>query len=605
MMPNIETDNNPSEQILRDIIDKKPTYDAYIKLGDFLINTGNTVEAIKCFSAARRIKPNDALIYIRLGDAHISLYSELAFLAPAFYRKSLELDDNNANTFNKLGLALHSLGQQEEAIDCFKKAFSIKPDFVRARFNHCIAQIPILYQKEEEILRSRARYRQELENLQGSITLDSQSEREEAAKEHLRPFYLPYQGHNDCELQRTYGEVMSRIQMARYPQFNRAPTFTPIKPGEQIRVGFVSSQFYNHANWHAIIKGWICNLNRARYRLFGYHAGHQKDGHTEVARQSFSFFVENIYSLEKLARIIRNDRLHILIYPEIGMNIMAGNLAALRLAPIQCTSWGQPFTSGLPTMDYFLGSELMEPPGAESHYTERLVRLPNLSIHYTPPDVPEIHGDRAGLGLPAASVLFLCAQALWKYLPQYDEVFPRIVKDLGKCHFVFKKHYQSPQITHQFQQRLSQAFAHYGLDSEDYVTLLPNLEDAHYYALYRLVDIFLDSIGYSGFTTTQNAISCDLPVVTVPGKFMRGRQSYAILTMMGVTETIGATVDDYVSLAVRLGADRNWRQQLTQKIAGNKWKLYRDMTCIRGLEAFIEEAVSRRLRLSSIRRNSG
>jgi protein O-GlcNAc transferase len=80
---------------------------------------------------------------------------------------------------------------------------------------------------------------------------------------------------------------------------------------------------------------------------------------------------------------------------------------------------------------------------------------------------------------------------------------------------------------------------------------------------------------------------------------MRGRQSQAILTMMGVTETIGVTVDEYVSLALRLGSDSNWRHQLTQKIAENKWKLYRDMTCIRGLEAFIEEAVSRHLRLPS------
>jgi protein O-GlcNAc transferase len=502
MMRKIETDKKGLEQTLRDTIDKKPTYDAYLKLGDLLMDTWNTLEAIKCYGAARRIKPNDALVYNRLGDAHIRLNSEFACLAIEFYRRSLDIDHNNAKTINELGLALHNFGNQEEAIDSFRKAFNLKPDFLSARFNHCVAQIPILYQKEEEILWSRARYRQELENLKGSITLDRKSEREEAAKEHLYPFYLPYQGHNDCELQRTYGELMSRIQTARYPQFNQTPTFAPIKLGGQIRVGFVSNHFYHHVNWHVIIKGWIRNLNKARYRLFGYHTGPQKDGQTEVARQAFSRFVENIYSPEKLGRIIRNDRLHMLIYPEVGMNFLTDELAALRLAPIQCVSWGQPFTSGLPTIDYFLSSELMEPLLAEGHYTERLVRLPNLSIHYAPPDIPEIHENRAGFGLPADGVLFLCAQALWKYLPHYDEVFPRIAKELGKCHFVFKKHYQSPQITDKFRWRLDQEFARYGLNSEDYVTLLPIMDDAHYYALYRLVDIFLDSLGYTGFVTT-------------------------------------------------------------------------------------------------------
>jgi predicted O-linked N-acetylglucosamine transferase (SPINDLY family) len=188
---------------------------------------------------------------------------------------------------------------------------------------------------------------------------------------------------------------------------------------------------------------------------------------------------------------------------------------------------------------------------------------------------------------------------LWKYLPHYDDVFPRIAKELGKCHFVFIRHPKSPQITNQFRQRLSQAFARHGLKSEDYVTLLPHMDAERYYAVNQLSDIYLDSIGWSGGKTTLEAITCDLPVVTIPGKLMRGRHSLAILTMMGVKETIGATMDDYVSLAVRLGSNAHWRHQLTQKIAENKQKLYRDMTCIRGLEAFIEEAVSRRLRLPS------
>ena len=46
-----------------------------------------------------------------------------------------------------------------------------------------------------------------------------------------------------------------------------------------------------------------------------------------------------------------------------------------------------------------------------------------------------------------------------------------------------------------------------------------------------------------------------LPVVTLPGEFMRRRHAFAILTMMDVTETIAGSLDDYISLAVRLGTD--------------------------------------------------
>jgi len=61
------------------------------------------------------------------------------------------------------------------------------------------------------------------------------------------------------------------------------------------------------------------------------------------------------------------DRLHILVYPEIGMHPPTMQIAALRLAPVQCTAWGHPLTSGLPTVDYYLSSELMEPENEQAH----------------------------------------------------------------------------------------------------------------------------------------------------------------------------------------------------------------------------------------------
>ena len=74
-------------------------------------------------------------------------------------------------------------------------------------------------------------------------------------------------------------------------------------------------------------------------------------------------------------------------------------LAALRLAPVQCTTWGHPDSSGLPTMDYYLSSEVMEPPDADAHYTERLVRLPGLGIHYNAPHDDCATADRGRVGI--------------------------------------------------------------------------------------------------------------------------------------------------------------------------------------------------------------
>jgi predicted O-linked N-acetylglucosamine transferase (SPINDLY family) len=74
---------------------------------------------------------------------------------------------------------------------------------------------------------------------------------------------------------------------------------------------------------------------------------------------------------------------------------------------------------------------------------------------------------------------------------------------------------------------------------------------------------------------------------------MRGRHSLAILTMMGITDTVASDVDDYVDLAVRLGRDTSLRREASGRIAANKHRLYGDMESIRALEAFIEGVAAR------------
>jgi protein O-GlcNAc transferase len=291
-----------------------------------------------------------------------------------------------------------------------------------------------------------------------------------------------------------------------------------------------------------------------------------------------------------LCRIIRDDDLHVLIYPEIGMDPATLRLAALRLAPVQCASWGHPDTSGLPTIDYYLSSDLMENSDADDHYTERLIRLPNLSVNYKPLEISAATITRETLGLNPQSILYLCCQSLFKYLPQYDEIYPRIAHQVNGSKFLFISE-QSHLITEQFRDRLERAFHRINARLDDFVTFLPRVNAEEYNAINCLSDIYLDSIGWSGCNSTFEALSCNLPVVTLKGNLMRGRHSSAILTLMGLADTIAATKDEYVDLAVKLGNDPSWRNQISQIIAAQKHRLYNDEACIRGLEDFLEKAV--------------
>ena len=250
-------------------------------------------------------------------------------------------------------------------------------------------------------------------------------------------------------------------------------------------------------------------------------------------------------------------------------------------------------TSGMPTVDYFLSSDLMEPPEAADHYSERLVRLPNLSIYYEPVQMDASAPDRAEYGLRSDAVVFFCGQSLFKFLPQFDQVFASIAKRVANCQFVFLRGLGAERISILFQERLDRAFSSAGLNASEYCLVLPFLSQSQFMSLVGLCDIFLDSVGWSGCNTTLESLTHDLPIVTMPQAFMRSRHSAAILQMMGIDETIARTVDEYVSIAAELANDSGNRRMLSRKIADSKSRVYRDTAPIAALQDFLENAVRR------------
>lgn len=551
--------------------------------------------AINRYRERLKTHGNDFATWLKLGDALLSQrWNPARFsISLACYRKSLELNGDNPAAYHKLGAVFKLLGRQEEAMSALHKALALDPGLVPARFSLMNSQCPILYEKEEEIVASRAAYAGQLNELCETIYLEGPgaiARAADAVGEY--PFHLAYQGYNDRSLQRKYGNLICRIQSARYPQWGQPLPPPPQESGEPLRIGIVSGFFRNHATWNFPTSGLLQNMDRKRFTLYGYHTGRRCDQNTDLARQSFDHFVEDDFSLASLCEKILADKLHLLLYPEIGMNRLAVRLSSLRLAPVQCVSWGHSTTSGLPTMDYFLSSDLMEPADAANHYSETLIRVPNLGVYYPPPEIETNGGGRAELGLKEGAVLYLCLQSLFKYLPQHDELLPRIAQQVNNSQFVFMTGRQSKPVIDILRRRLAGAFSRYGLKSEDHIVFFPYLDDKQYFSLHRSGDVFLDSIGWSGCNTTMDAVLHGLPVVTFPGPMMRGRQSMAILKMMDLTDTIADSVDDYVRIAARLGTDRHWRKLIGNRIEANRHKLYADKTPVEYLALFFEKAVS-------------
>ena len=571
--------------------------DAMNVLGNIFKEKGQLDEAVECFQKLIELNPNLAEAYNNIGA---TLYEKKQIdEAVTYYQKALRLNPTLAVAYYNLGNALWEQGKMDEALVAYNRALDCRPNDFLTRWARCMSQLPIIYKNQTSIQASRKNYHEELIKLISTISLETLQDIEAAAIAVGRqtPFYLPCQGFNDRELQQHYGGLVCKIMALRCPEFSKQPPVPRLAYGEPLRIGFVSKFFYWHSVWKIPLSGWIQNLDKKKFSIYGYHTGRTNDHFTEIARLHCTRFIEDVYSFKTLCQIIRDDNLHVLIYPEIGMDPMTVRLAGLKLAHVQCTSLGHPDTSGFPTVDYYLSSELMEPLDGAEHYTEKLICLPNLGFYYTPFDVPSIETSRETFGLRQTSILYLCSHALFTYLPQYDEVFPRIAEQIGDCQFLFISN-RSKLITEQFCLRISRAFNRFNLNVNNFIVFLPRCDQMQYHALNCLSDIFLDSIGWSANNSTFEAIACNLPVVTFPGKLMWQRHCKAILTMMGMTETIASSLDEYVELAVRLGWDSEWRRYISEKIAENKHRIYRDMTCITTLENFLKKALEEKLNQS-------
>ena len=576
-----------AETHYRRAISLRPDFvDAHIHLASVLQDMDRLPEALAHAERAVTLRPDSAGARNNLGNILGNLGRRNDAIAQ--YETALRIDPNSFMAHYNCGVALRGETRIAEARGHFARAFALKPDFLEAELAMCMAELPALYEDASGIAERRGAYAGRLARLCADVEgAQAPAALADAIGSH-QPFYLPYQGGNDRKLQSLYGSMVCKIMAARYP----TPVLpNPPGPHESIRLGIVSGFFRQHSNWKIPVKGWLQNLDRDRFHVSGYYTSGERDGETEAAAGSCDHFVQGPRSLDAWRRTILDDAPHVLIFPEIGMDKVSAQLAAQRLAAVQCCSWGHPLTSGFPTIDYFISSDLMEPADAADHYSEQLIRLPNLSIYYEPAEVPRTGIDRAQLGLRASAVVYWCCQSLPKYLPQFDGVFARIAAEVPDCQFTFIEFGGGRAVTEMFRARLERAFKAVGLNAGDHCVFLPRLAPDRFVAAIGQCDVVLDSIGWSGCNSVLESLVHNVPIVTFAGEMMRGRHTAAILDMMDISETTARTIDEYVSIAGFLGRINAKRAELSAEIANKKRRVYRDRTCIAALEAFLDRAV--------------
>jgi CRISPR-associated protein Csy1 len=362
-------------------------------------------------------------------------------------------------------------------------------------------------------------------------------------------FLLAYHGEDDLAPQARYGEFLHRALQAFKPQWLEPPA-TPARA--RPRVGLLSSAF-RYSTVGSYFGNWVGALGDAGFETWVFQLGPTFDATTERIGARGARVVKLDGDIAMLGQAVRDAQLDLLLFPDLGPDSRILPLAAMRLARRQLVAWGHPVTTGLSTLDGYLSCAAMEPPDAPSHYRERLLLLPGMGTAYERPAAPPGR-PRAELGLPGGR-LYLVPQSPFKIHPDSDAVFARIAAlDPGAVLVFFVA--ERPGVTRRLQARLARAFAAAGADPARQIAFIPLVVRSRFLDICRACDVMVDTLHWSGGNTTLDSLVSGLPVVSCPGRFMRSRQSMAMLGLLGLDgELVRETPDAQADLAVALATD--------------------------------------------------
>jgi len=300
--------------------------------------------------------------------------------------------------------------------------------------------------------------------------------------------------------------------------------------------------------------------------VYGYGNVEFEDKVTQRLKEKFDRY-RNVRELsdDATAELIRHDAIDTLVDLTGHAADNCLGVLAQRPAPIQVTYLGYPNTTGLEAVDYRLTDALADPPALQRFYTEELVFLPDGFLCYRPPDfappISPLPADKKGY-VTFGSFNSNCkinpvVARLWADVLSADTNWRLLLKIKGGNEFQMRERYFS---------LLEQAGIHRAR-----VDICGWKPPAEHLAMYREVDIALDTYPYNGTTTTCEALWMGVPTVSLVGECHASRVGLTILTRLGLEFFAAATPREYaakaIALATNLPALARIRSSLRARIA--------------------------------------
>ena len=451
--------------------------------------------------------------------------------ALAYHEKTLSVAPGYAVGWYNFGLTLSLMGRSAEALGCHDRALVANPAYALAHFGRAQA-----LQQVGRIAEAVAEY--------GEFLAVEPRHHEARSYRLFALHYLP--------------EVTREMLLAEHVAFGRSLDPAPQvalanspEPERRLRVAFLSPDLREHACAY-FIEPLLRHLDPGQFEIYLYH-DHIREDAVSARLKKHAVVWRNFVGQPGplVEKIIRTDAPDILIdlAGHTGLNRLP--LFGRRLAPVQVSYLGYPDTTGVPAMDYRFTDATADPEGvADKFATERLVRLKRSAWTYEPPaEAPEVEPTPCARN---GYVTFGCFNNLAKVTDPMLALWGRILHAVPGSRLQIKgKGFADATVRRSYEEK----FIRLGLPVDRVDLVERTAETKEHLALYRNIDVALDTFPYHGTTTTCEALWMGVPVVSLVGEAHVSRVGASLLESVGHSEWLANSETDYVRIAADLARD--------------------------------------------------
>ena len=324
------------------------------------------------------------------------------------------------------------------------------------------------------------------------------------------------------------------------------PFTTYRKRGGRIKVGYISGDFRQHAMF-AVTFGFVTCHDRSKFEIFCYSRNKKNDQYTELYRRGVEHFVDvSKLNSEQLAKKIHDDGIDIAFELSGHSGENALQALAYHPAPVQISGLGYMSTTGSKTIDYFVTDELLDPPGNEKFFSEKLLYMPAQYSCARREDLPSSDGA------PCVKNGYVTFGTICRYSKINDDILTiwrEILARVPDSKLLMRaQEYISNRTVDELYRRMKAV----GFDMEQ-IIFRPAVPD--YFRAIGKLDIILDAYPYVGGATTLDALYMGVPVINLHGERRSTRFGLSILKSVGLEDLSVDSADEYINRAVGLARD--------------------------------------------------